>query len=111
MNDHFVLDPDGAVRAVDVETWGRWFQTADRRIAWTEVGEATVSTVFLGLDHRFGSDGPPLIFETMIFGGPLDEHQARYSTLEQAKAGHEATVQRAQVARLRAREIQDWLAS
>jgi hypothetical protein len=26
-----------------------------------------VSTVWLGLDHGFGDDGPPLIFETMVF--------------------------------------------
>lgn len=105
MNGHFVLDPDGTVRTVDAEAWGRWFSTADRRIALTEVGEATVSTVFLGLDHRYGSDGPPLIFETMIFSGPLDEYQARYSTLEQAKAGHEVAVRKAQIARQTSRAL------
>lgn len=28
-----------------------------------------VSTVWRGLDHRFGDDSPPLIFETMVFAG------------------------------------------
>jgi len=49
-----------------------------------------VSTVWLGLDHSFGY-GPPLIFETMIFGpkGTSDDlYQYRYSTLEQAREGH-----------------------
>lgn len=27
-----------------------------------------VSTVFLAIDHAFG-DGPPVLYETMIFGG------------------------------------------
>jgi hypothetical protein len=52
-----------------------------------------VSTVHLGLDHSWG-DGPPLIFETMLFGGPesIDQWQRRYSTEEQARAGIEAAV-------------------
>lgn len=46
-----------------------------------------VSTVYLGLDHGWG-DGPPLIYETMIFGGAADQWQDRYTTREQAVAGH-----------------------
>jgi hypothetical protein len=47
-----------------------------------------VSTVWLGLDHNWWPDRPPLIFETMIFGGKLDLEVWRYSTEEQAVAGH-----------------------
>lgn len=57
------------------------------RIGSTHVGSVWVSTVWLGLDHRFG-DGPPLIFETMVFGGAFDQEGDRYSTKEQAEAGH-----------------------
>lgn len=46
-----------------------------------------VSTVWVGIDHGFG-DGPPLIYETMIFGGPLDEETLRHTTREEALAGH-----------------------
>lgn len=51
-----------------------------------------VSTVWLGLDHGFGS-GPPVIFETMTFGadGSADVC-ARYSTLRQAQHGHREVV-------------------
>lgn len=56
-----------------------------------EGGSVTVSTVWLGLDHQYG-DGPPLIFETMIFGGEHDGYQERYSTKEQALAGHAKAV-------------------
>lgn len=52
-----------------------------------------ISTVFLGLDHRW-SGGPPLLFETMVFNGPLSEEQDRYTTWEQAVAGHKAMVER-----------------
>lgn len=69
-----------------------------RRVAKTEIGaeigaDIVVSTVFLRLDHRFGS-GPPVLFETMVFGGPLGEEQDRYCTHEEAKAGHMAMVER-----------------
>jgi hypothetical protein len=62
-----------------------------RRVAETEVGEARVSTVFLGLDHGW-SGGPPEVFETMIFGGSFDEYQWRYATWDAAAAGHKRIV-------------------
>jgi hypothetical protein len=46
-----------------------------------------VSTVFLGLDHAWGK-GPPMLFETMIFGGEHDQYQERCSTWEQAEEMH-----------------------
>lgn len=84
-----------------------------RRVAETEVGPYWVSTVWLGLDHRFGGDGPPIIFETMVFSSELsykparefehhgkthvipayeyhsDHEQRRYTTEEKALEGHE----------------------
>lgn len=40
------------------------------RVAFTELAEGCeVSTVFLGLDHRFSDEGPPLVFESMAFWG------------------------------------------
>ena len=42
------------------------------------------STVFLGLDHQLTEDGPPLLFETMVFGGPLSGETDRCSTWELA---------------------------
>ena len=76
--------------------WARWFENADnRRVGETWVGNIRISTVCLGMDHSFG-DGPPLWFETMVFGGQLDQEQERYSTLEQAQAGHDLMVERVQ---------------
>ena len=71
----------------NLHTWGRWFETADRRVARDERDGVVVSTVFLGLNHAFGPRRP-LLFETMIFGGPHDQDQARYSTWAEATAGH-----------------------
>ena len=47
-----------------------------------------VSTVWLGLNHNWWPGKPPLIFETMIFGGKYDLESWRYATEEQALAGH-----------------------
>lgn len=52
------------------------------------MGVSVVSTVFLGCDHNWSGEGPPVLFETMVFGGPLDEEQVRYCTLAEARAGH-----------------------
>lgn len=66
---------------------------SDRRVARDEIGEATVSTVFLTLDHNFG-DGPPVLFETLVFGGPLDQEMRRYCTWDEAVSGHARMVAR-----------------
>ena len=55
-------------------------------------GGVHVSTVFLSLNHAFGQ-GPPVLFETMIFGGPHDDYQERYTTVEEAREGHRRAVE------------------
>jgi hypothetical protein len=55
------------------------------------VGKTKISTVFFAVDDGSGG-GRPLLFETMIFGGPLDFHRQRYSTWEEAEEGHKAMV-------------------
>lgn len=65
-------------------------------LAYESMDECDVSTVWLGNDHQFG-DGPPLIFETMIFAADedseLSEWQNRYSTEEEAFEGHKKVVE------------------
>lgn len=67
-----------------VITRGKWWKP------WKtfEVCNVRVSTVLLGFDHNFSQEGRPLIFETMIFGGPHDQYQERYATLAEAVEGH-----------------------
>ena len=63
-----------------------------KRVAETTLPDGKwVSTVWLGLDHRFGDDGLPLIFETMVFNSKVTMQEldvARYSTEAEAIAGH-----------------------
>lgn len=55
----------------------------------TETPHGTVSTVFLGLDHAF-NDAPPVLWETLVFGGKFDQDGMRYGTQEAATEGHAA---------------------
>lgn len=96
MSDHYILGgQDGHTPILaDLMTWARAFEDhAARIVARDELpGDVFVSTVFLGIDHNFGV-GPPLLFETMIFGGGLTgEHQERCSTWVQAEEQHAKAV-------------------
>jgi hypothetical protein len=62
------------------------------RVGWDAVGDAEVSTVWLGLNHEFMPGRPPLIFETMIFGGDYGDYCRRYSTEAAAVEGHAEVV-------------------
>jgi hypothetical protein len=94
MADYYILEGRETI-ACDVMTWARWFEdnTSKRRVAADTIGEAKISTVFLGPDHAY-EEGPPLIFETMVFGGALDQETERCSTWEQAEAQHAAMCER-----------------
>lgn len=48
----------------------------------------TVSTVFLIIDHNYSDVGPPLLYETMVFGGKFHNECARTSTQTQARNKH-----------------------
>lgn len=87
MSDKYILEDGEPVKCKNLLAWARWMETGERQIAADDIGGVRVSTVFLGRDHAFGS-GRPVLFETMIFGGPHDEYQERYCTREQAVIGH-----------------------
>ena len=74
-------------------------QAGQCRVGWTEVGESEVSTVFLGLDHSFGN-GSPVLFETMVFGGPMDGDCEQYCTWDEAEEGHRLMVASVKVERV-----------
>ncbi len=92
---HFILDDQNNIVSTDLLTWGCWLQKnmERRRVGRTKISDdVRVSTVFIGLDHNFEPTGPPLLFETMVFGGEHDGMQERYCTLEEAKKGHDDVV-------------------
>ena len=91
---YYVLEGKETKRASDVIEWGKMIDYANRQVARDRIADGIeVSTVFLGLDHRYG-DGPPVLFETLVFGGESDGEMMRYSTWEEAEIGHKEMVER-----------------
>ncbi|MDP9404909.1 MAG: hypothetical protein M3P85_16685 [Actinomycetota bacterium] len=84
-------------RPIDVAEMVRLSQDPGYRVVARDwVGGVEVATVWLGFDHSFRS-AEPVIFETVVFGGRMDQYSRRYTTEEQAVAGHArvlASVQR-----------------
>jgi hypothetical protein len=84
---------------MEMLAWARAMEdTAGRIVAQHWVRGWMVSTVWMGLNHRFFGAGPPLIFETMIFppgdeadgeGIFSDQYTDRYPTEDAAQAGHD----------------------
>lgn len=98
MTDKYILDEKGnPVAEPDLRKWGSWFhtETKKRKVAKDQIGDSEVSTVFLGLDHNYSGEGVPILWETMVFGGTLDEEQERCSGgREQALAMHARMVEK-----------------
>jgi hypothetical protein len=108
---HFLLDENNNLVSCTILEWASFFSANPKRriVEQTDLDHVYVSTVFLGLDHRWG-EGPPLVFETMTFSQErhsvdLGERstevresfdQWRYSTWDDAVAGHKAAVRREQ---------------
>jgi hypothetical protein len=87
----YVLDGKTPKAVDSLEEWAKHGESAHCHVADEMVGAVRVSTVFLGVDHSHGY-GPPLVFETMIFGGPHDQHQTRASTWDDAEKQHAEAV-------------------
>lgn len=99
---NYILGDDHiAVPEPDFLKWGLWIETAERHVAIDDIGKYKVSTIFLGLDQSFSDDGPPLLFETMVFEysknhkglgrdwiAADDFDMFRYATWDEAQAGH-----------------------
>lgn len=76
-------------KPISREEWSALLKDLDqRRVLSTGITpNLHVSTIWFGLDHGFGG-GPPIIFETMVFEGECVADTRRYSTEEEARAGH-----------------------
>lgn len=88
---------DRKTRPMDMDTWRDVFGNDDARLVrQTTIAPWRVSTIWLGIDRSYGgSDGPPLIFETVVFedvGGVVSLDGFRLEWLwsyeRQARLGH-----------------------
>lgn len=106
---HWVLKGHEPVYVdMDTEAWANCFTDSCQHVADDQLGDVRVSTVFLALDHNFSGEGPPLLFETMVFGGVEDGRQWRYSTWREAEEGHAVVIQSVRQAMKRPSLIERW---
>ena len=92
MNGKYILVDGKVVEEPDLIKWAEWYEKHDSSMMRTTVGNVRISTIFLGLDHSFTPASKPIVFETMVFGGALDQKQWRYSSLSLALRGHDELV-------------------
>lgn len=95
--DHYILVDRKVVPGIDLMTWAVWFEQFDnRRVALDEgedsKGKWQLSSVFLGIDHSFADNGPPIVFETMLFreDKAADDHNDcwRFATWDEIMSFH-----------------------
>lgn len=106
---YYTLDSEHRPVPCSLVEWSRLFgDDHNRRVGLTETKLYQVSTVFLGLDHRFSGKGPPILFETMVFDlyptvsmkfGNItlvrdDVECSRYSSWDDAETMHHTIVGR-----------------
>lgn len=102
MKPEYYILMNGQIKNVAFMEWAKWFETANRTIALTNIktsiGEFCVSTVFLGVDHNYNyynyysNNGDPILLETAVFNGEHTLEIDRYSTVDEALLGHERLV-------------------
>jgi hypothetical protein len=96
-NRLFILVDKVPVPINDCLAWARWMDAHALdccQVAREYVGTVCIATDFLGINYAFGNRPDPILFETMVFGGPLDMEQLRYGTWSAAKLGHEIMVRK-----------------
>ncbi len=89
---HFIEVDGCAVPEPNIMAWTRWQDIAERRVRVNQRRGVEVSTVFLAI--RWGTSEPPLLYETMVFGGDRDGEVRHYATRREAIAGHKAMLVR-----------------
>ena len=99
---YYKLDGHTPIRVETLKAWADEVAQHDRitaltgidpwRVDVTKIDDVVISTVFLGLDYRMSRRGPPLLFETKVFGGSLDRFQNRCATWDKAEAMHAEAV-------------------
>lgn len=89
----YKLDGKMAVECGSLQEWAEWMETNNRRVAFDEIGDIAISTVFLGIDHKLWGNGDPLLFETMVFYAERGNQTKQYFIWAEAEEGHREFVE------------------
>jgi hypothetical protein len=86
----YILDDEGnPIKEPDSLKWETWFENNLEKcvVALGRLpNRIAISTIFMGVDYDHKT---PLLFETMVFGGPHNGWSKKYATLKEAQAGHQ----------------------
>ena len=98
MGRYYVLREGKAVEEPDYPTWAKWYEehfSDVELIIRTELVHGVVATRFLSMNMTLADQTPePLVFETRVKGGWLDDKWERFATIDDAREGHERWVTR-----------------
>jgi hypothetical protein len=92
----YVLVGRTPVAERDWMSWATWMEDHSPIVRQDELEDDTVvSTVFLGFDHGWfhAKQTTPVLFETTVFGGDFDGTARRWTSWEEAEAGHAAILE------------------
>lgn len=105
---YYILNPDHSFTGMEFEDYLSHIKSLgingeNRRVDESQIGNYRISTVFLGIDHNWNDYGPPILFETMIFGPHFerDEYQTRCATWNEALEMHITAIDFVNVHRLK----------
>lgn len=99
MTDWYILNENNEpVVATNIEEYRNWRENNSEKkvVKQEEVNGRFISTVFLGLNHNFNVNGPPMLFETMVFpkkGDWGEIYMERCHDYEEAQDMHQKAVQ------------------
>src|SRR5215467_9018796 len=86
---YYVLGPGHILVPATAQEWARFMESDERIVAQEEIAPGIgISTICLGLNHRMFGDGPPLVFETMVFREGEPAEYLRWTTWDEAMEGH-----------------------
>ena len=92
--DTYILDVNGnPVAEPNLERRREWFaRHKNRLVRRSYITKDIYSTAILGIDYNHSGRGAPVLWETMVFGGPHDGYQRRYSSRAAAFKGHASAI-------------------
>lgn len=107
---YYILNSNHTIKEASLMEWAEWYGESVRRVGLDETQFFSISTVFLGLDHRLFGEGPPIVFETMVFEKESKIHEffgklykfreemdvVRYSSWDDAFTGHQTMLRKIQ---------------
>lgn len=91
----WLLDEDHNPQSTqDPQEWMDYMEKADRIVRQTELYDPScaqgvmVSTVFTGINQAAEGNGPPILFESHVFGGHYQNESQKCSTWNEAEQQH-----------------------